>query len=135
MADASFNGVARFFGRQSRVHGPFAKPSVQRERLPGIAGFRTYNLGTESVTWNVRGIVSADSLANLEAAVNSAVSLMGGGLYQFVTTGGTVYDGCLLQSYVPEAAPQYFKGTVGGVATEGYLVIINAVVEWAQPNY
>jgi hypothetical protein len=132
--DALFNGQP-IFGTQTRNIGPQPKPTVQRERIPGVAGFRVYNLGTESVIWEVSGLVVGGTIAALEDALFAAAGYMDGGLYAFATTGGSVFEGCLLQSFNMAGEITPMDGYIDGAAFEGFCVRVRAVVEWSQPQW
>lgn len=129
-----FNGAA-IWGGQNVEHGPIPRTRQMRSVMPGIAGFRVYSLGTESWTWNVQGLIVRTSRALLEADLVTGASYVDGGLYDFRTGAGTVYNNCLLNSFQPSSKIQKCWVLIGASWGLGYCQFVSGVVEWAGPTY
>jgi hypothetical protein len=130
--EARFDGLL-LFGEQTRVIGPIPRNRQQREILPGVAGFRVYRLGTDSVIWQVRGRLVASTLANLETLLMDGANYVDGQLYDFQTTGGNIFGDCLLNDFRPVEEIQAGSGLILGSWASIWTVEVGATVEWASP--
>jgi hypothetical protein len=108
-----FRGQA-IFGSQVKQTGPIPKMRFQREQLPGVRGYRVYQLigaGPDTRTWILRGRLVASSLDRLQSSVRDTQDWIGTfGIFE--ETGGTQWDNCELIDYRP--VTDYRPCVVGG---------------------
>lgn len=126
----TFDGV-NIFGAQVSQIGPTAKTRAMREQLPGVKGFRVYNLsgeGPDIRVFVVRGRLVDDSAAALQGRVVSAQAMLNR-IATFVDNTGTVWRNCMLAAYDP-ASP--YKVCVIETFAK-YTVEITATLEQASP--
>lgn len=115
------------------MQGPFSNPRGQRSILPGVSGFRTYHLGTDSVRWTVRGILAATDLLSLENKLFTGCNYQDDALYDFTTSAGTVFPNCLLTQYGPASEVMGAWVMVGSSWIRGVIQYVQGQVEWAAP--
>jgi hypothetical protein len=91
------------FGSQVQQTGPIPKMRFQREQLPGVRGYRVYQLigaGPDTYTWTLRGRLVATTLDRLQASIVNSQDWIGTfGLFE--ETGGAEWDNCELVDYRP----------------------------------
>jgi hypothetical protein len=104
------------FGTQTRQQGPIGKARNQREMLPGVRGYRIYDLiggGADTLTFLVTGRIIAKSLRVLESFVSDNVQRMGQ-IDTFESTGGLFYENCELVDYRIISTPNYQRVVFNG---------------------
>lgn len=125
---ARFNGQ-NIFGSQQQQTGPTPKMREQRETLPGVRGYRVYQLigtGPDTRTWVIRGRYVANTLGRLQSAIADAQDRIGTfGMFQ--ETGGGRWRDCELIDFRPASGFQTCQ--ING-ATQ-YTCLIVATIEQA----
>jgi hypothetical protein len=118
------------FGVTIRQTGPFSSYRLQRESLPGTAGFRGYRLGQGPVSWTIRGRLIASSLAQMTSLLFQYGSYNNGKTFQFSDNGGVEFQNCFLTDYRPVGP--YMSVVIGGFAR--VTVEVQGTVEWSSPE-
>lgn len=117
------------FGSQQRQQGPIPKMREQRETLPGVRGYRVYQLvgsGADTRTWVVKGRLVARTLGKIQAAIANAQDLLGT-FGVFIETGGAVWRNCELTDF--RQSGDYRSVNIDGV---GYVTVeVSGTVEQA----
>lgn len=130
----TFDGV-ELFGTRNKERGPIPTTRQIRSILPGIAGFRTYALGTNSWIWTVKGILVRSTRILLEADLNAGASYVDAGLYDFKTGAGTIYGNCLLNDFAPITDILACEVQLGGGWAGAFCQWVQGTVEWAGPTF
>ena len=94
-----FNGDQIFGTSAVKLTGYTPGFRGQREYLPGVGGYRIYQLGRDAPSFNYVGRLSETSLAGLYAKIELYGTYVNGALYTLTQEGGATHTNCELQSY------------------------------------
>lgn len=115
--------------------GPIGSCRQMRETVPGVAGYRIYELGADSVIWHCEGRLVAFSREDLAGQIWKGTNYrLRGGLYTFTSRDGQTYDNCQLVSYEPIGRPQGVTLKIGGSEIIGATVRVRGIVSWCAPE-
>ena len=123
-----FNGL-RLFGWPTRQGGPIPAYRTQKHVIPGIRGFRIFDLGAESLTYTVRGRISTLSLAECEELVALGCSYVDANVYQFRTTSLLLLNNCNMTDFRPVGGFQRMKYRT----LDAWTVEVQGTVVWMNP--
>lgn len=126
----TFNGenIFGFAVRQEQ----FAKMRIMREELPGVQGYRLYNLSgvnPDTRCWTVRGRLLDLSATRLEQTLASGENYMDGLFYTFVTNGKRTFKNCQMIDFRQASAVRRVR--VAGVLYSTCEIV--ASIEQASP--
>jgi hypothetical protein len=99
---AKFAGKDLFGQVGIRQLGPFARTRNQRETLPGVPGYRNYQLTggvIDTQFWQIQGRYLGFSLRDCEKFILLAQSYMDGSPYLFETNSGLKFRNCELTDW------------------------------------
>lgn len=129
----SFNGSQIFGTAELRQMGPTATKRLQRSILPGVIGYRNYNLiggrAPDTRVWTVSGRIIALSLSQAETMIERGQSYLNGKLYNFRSTGGRIYRNCELVDFRP--SENYRAAMIG--STKVITIKVQGTIEQASP--
>lgn len=104
------------FGGQTTQVGPVPQSRVMREQLPGVRGYRLYQLvgpGADTLTWTVQGRIVARTFRGLILFLTGVMDNDVGRIAKFVDNSGEAFDACELVDYRP--VPPFQRCKIGGV--------------------
>lgn len=125
----TFNGD-NIFGTQVSQTGPTATRRVQREQLPGVRGFRSYNLqgiGPDTFAFVLRGRLIASTPAGIINKITAAQNNLNR-IATLVDNAGLIWRNCQLIAYLPQSP--YKRCVIDGA--DWYTVEIVATLEQAS---
>ena len=119
----------QIFGVATRMVGPANRHRAMRHNVPGVAGYRLYDLSIEAKVWRCEGTLVAPTLGALIDDVEWGGSYVDASLYDFNDSDGNLYLFCELNDYGPIG--NYQRGAVNGV--DSFFVRVGGTVIQAYP--
>lgn len=131
----TFGGQAIFGLYQNQIIGPTPTVRSQRHKLPGVPGYRVFNLTgnyNDTKIFVCTGRIVAFSLDDCMIAVESGLSFMHSKLYVFTTLANRQYRNCELTDF--RQSSKYMRIRFPQDITRDYFTVeVRGTIEQASP--